>query len=59
LKLGASVLLLHAQSTDREASGCAKCQPTRAMDCVAESLIPDGDLAPQLVVEVQILVLEV
>lgn len=56
LKLGTSALALKGQSTDSEASGCAKCQPTRAVECVAESLILDGDLASRLVVEVQILV---
>lgn len=56
LKLGASALQHDGQSTSTHASGCAKCQPTRAAECVAESLIPDDDPAPRLVIQVQNLV---
>lgn len=59
LKLGASALLVSSQSSSAVARGCAECQPMREIECVAESLILDVDLAQRLSVEVQILAFKV
>lgn len=59
LKLGASALRLSDQSSMITASGCAARQPMKAVECVAESLILDGDLAQRHILRVQILVFEV